>query len=85
MIQEHTKPSKTLRQEELSSDEQPPVLPEGQYYIEKLLAQRKRVYMHSDCVIKYSEIYHVSVGFNHRVLCLVERISSGILFMGAGF
>ena len=45
LIQEYTNPSKTMRQEELSGDEQPPpVLPEGQYHIEKLLAQRKKVY-----------------------------------------
>ena len=50
-IQEQAKPSRTRThepQEEPAVDEQsPPVLPEGQYYIEKLLAQRKRVQMHS--------------------------------------
>lgn len=47
-IQKHTEPSRTKTnkpQEEPTVNEQPPsVLPEGQYYVEKLLAKRKRVW-----------------------------------------
>ena len=47
-MQEHAASSRTRThksQEEPKVDEQvPSVLPEGQYYVEKLLVQRKRVY-----------------------------------------
>ena len=69
-------------------DEQPPpVLPEGQYYVEKLLAKRKKVQSAYPILMYYGVIQYTyyKLGFNHRILCSVGGIPSGILFLGVGF